>query len=197
MISKNFRMFLFFSDISKKTKYQSKIIETPILINKIKEILLSSSINTEVAIEVSKIIMNISKSHNNQYKLIFETSLNFNTLFEILLVNLNSNLTYNLLMTFFYLTESKEILNNLMNINKKKNTNIFRITNSLAQKGAEAMDQNTQVNQFLAKLELSTVTRTLEEKILDVLISSNKKVLLKILGKLYSYNSNFIKKEVI
>ena len=34
------KLFLFFSDISKKTKYQAKIIETPILINKMKEILL-------------------------------------------------------------------------------------------------------------------------------------------------------------
>ena len=190
------KMFVFFTEISKKTKYQSKIIETPILINKMKEILLRSSSNPEVSIEVSKIIMNISKNHNNQYKLIFETSLNFNNLFEILLVNLNSNLTYNLLMTFSYLTESKEILNTLMNINKKKNINIYRKTNSLVQKG-EVPEQNVQVSQIISKLELSTMTRTFAEKILDDLISSNKKVLLKILENLYNYNSNFITKEAI
>ena len=109
------KMFVFFTDISKKSKYQTKIIETPILVNKMKEILLRTSSNPEISIEVSKIIMNISKNHNSQYKLIFETSLNFNSLFEILLVNLNTNLTYNLLMAFSYLTESKEIMDNLMN----------------------------------------------------------------------------------
>ena len=34
------KMFVFFTDISKKTKYQSKIIDTPLLINKMKDILL-------------------------------------------------------------------------------------------------------------------------------------------------------------
>ena len=77
-----------------------------------KDILLHTSSNPEISIEVSKIIMNISKNHNSQNKLIFETSWNFNSLFQILLVNLNSNLTYNLLMAFSYLTESKEIMDN-------------------------------------------------------------------------------------
>ena len=54
------KMFVFFTDISKKSKYQTKIIETPILINKMKEILLRPSSNPEISIEVSKIIMNIS-----------------------------------------------------------------------------------------------------------------------------------------
>ena len=190
------KMFVFFTDISKKTKYQLKIIETPILIDKMKDILLRSSINPEISIEVSKIIMNISKNHNNQYKLIFETSLNFNSLFEILLVNLNTNLTYNLLMTFSYLTESKEIMNNLMSINKKRNINVYRKSNSIVQ-GGEVVEQSAQVSQLISKLELSTVTRTFAEKILDDLISSNKKVLLKILENLYNYNSNFITKEAI
>ena len=161
-----------------------------------KDILLRSSINPEISIEVSKIIMNISKNHNNQYKLIFETSLNFNSLFEILLVNLNTNLTYNLLMTFSYLTESKEIMNNLMSMNKKRNINVYRKSNSIVQ-GGEDVEQTTQVSQLISKLELSTVTRTFAEKILDDLISSNKKVLLKILENLYNYNSNFITKEAI
>ena len=173
------KIFVFFTDVSKKTKYQLKIIETPILIDKMKDILLRSSINPEISIEVSKIIMNISKNHNNQYKLIFETSLNFNSLFEILLVNLNTNLTYNLLMTFSYLTESKEIMNNLMSMNKKRNINVYRKSNSIVQ-GGEDVEQTTQVSQLISKLELSTVTRTFAEKILDDLISSNKKVLLKI-----------------
>ena len=188
------KMFVFFTDISKKSKYQTKIIETPILINKMKEILLRPSSNPEISIEVSKIIMNISKNHNSQNKLIFETSLNFNTLFEILLVNLNTNLTYNLLMAFSYLTESKEIMDNLMNANKKRN-NLYRKTNSLRQ--GENLDQSTKVSQLISKLELSTMTRTFAEKILDDLISSNKKVLLKILENLYNYNSTFITKEAI
>ena len=194
-----FKMFVFFTDLSKKSKYQSKIIETPILIGKMKEILLKSSTNPEVAIEVSKIVMNISKNHNNQYKLIFETNLTFNTLFEILLVNLNTNLTYNLLMTFSYLTESKEILNNLMNISKKKNNSIFRKTNSFFQGKIDSPEPQTTtpVSQLFSKLELSTITRTFVEKILDDLISSNKKILLKILENLYNYNSNFITREAI
>ena len=85
-------MFVFFIDISKKSKYQTIIIETPILINKMKEISLHTSSNPETSIEVSKIIMNISKSYNIQNKLKFENSLNFNSLIEILLVNLNAYL---------------------------------------------------------------------------------------------------------
>ena len=195
-----FKMFVFFTDLSKKSKYQSKIIETPILIGKMKEILLKSSSSPEVAIEVSKIVMNISKNHNNQYKLIFETSLNFNSLFEILLININTNLTYNLLMTFSYLTESKEILNNLMNISKKKTNHAYRKTNSLFQINNNEPEEpkiTTPVSQLFSKLELSTVTRTFAEKILDDLISSNKKILLKILENLYKYNSNFITREAI
>ena len=41
------------------------------------------------------------------------------------------------------------------------------------------------------------MTRTFAEKILDDLISSNKKVLLKIFQNLYNYDSSFITKEAI
>ena len=75
------RMFVFFNDLSKKTKYQSKILETPILTSKMKEILLKPSTNPEVSTEVDKLILNIAKNHNNQSKLIFETCLNFNCVF--------------------------------------------------------------------------------------------------------------------
>ena len=139
-----------------------------------KDILLHTSSNPEISIEVSKIIMNISKNHNSQNKLIFETSLNFNSLFEILLVNLNSNLTYNLLMAFSYLTESKEIMDNLMNLSKKRN-NLYRKTNSFNQ--GEYSDHNMKVNQLISKLDLNTMTRIFAEKILDDWISSNKKVI--------------------
>ena len=64
--------------------------------------------------------MNISKSYNSQNKLKFENSLNFNSSIEILSVHLNSNLAYNLLMAISYLTESKEIMGNIMNLNKKR-----------------------------------------------------------------------------
>ncbi len=97
-------MFVFLQ-ISKKNKYQTKIIETPILINKMKEILLHTSANPEIPIKISKIIMNISKNNNSQNKLKFENSL-----------NQKFYLIYNLLMTFSYLNESKEIMGNIMNL---------------------------------------------------------------------------------
>ena len=68
--------------------------------------------------------MNISKSYNIQNKLKFENSLNFNSLIKILSVNLNSNLAYNLLMAFSYLTESKEIMGNIMDLSKKSEKRI-------------------------------------------------------------------------
>ena len=108
--------------------------------------------------------MNISKNHNSQNKLIFETSLNFNSLFQILLVNLNSNLTYDLLMVFSYLTELKEIMDNLMNLNKKRN-NIYSKTNSFNQ--GEYSDHNAKMSQLILKLDPSTMTRIFAEKILD------------------------------
>ena len=150
-----------------------------------KEFLLHTSSNPEISIEISKIIMNISKNHNSQNKLIFETSLNFNSLIEILLVNLNSNLTYDLLMVFSYLTELKEIMDNLMNLNKKRN-NIYRKRNSFKQ--GEYSGHNSKVSQLISKLDLSTMTRKKKKKILDDLIIPNKKVLLKILECLYNYN---------
>ena len=60
------KIFTFFTDISRKIKYQNKILETPIISSKIKEILLKPSSNPEIAIEVNKIILNISKNHNSQ-----------------------------------------------------------------------------------------------------------------------------------
>ena len=42
-----------------------------------------------------------------------------------------------------------------------------------------------------------TITRTLVEKILDDLNSNNKKILLKILNNLYSFDKSFILKEAI
>ena len=61
-------------------------------INQQNERNINTSSNPEIPIKVSKIILNISKNHNSQNKLIFENSLNFNSLIEILLVNLNAYL---------------------------------------------------------------------------------------------------------
>ena len=75
--------------------------------------------------------MNISKNHNTQNKLKFENSLNFHSLIEILLVNLNANLIYNLFMAFSYLTESKEIMGNIMYNELKQNNNFNENENNI------------------------------------------------------------------
>ena len=75
--------------------------------------------------------MNISKNHNSQNKLKFENSLNFHSLIEILLVNLNANLIYNLFMAFSYLTESKEIMGNIMYNELKQNNNFNENENNI------------------------------------------------------------------
>ena len=77
----------------------------------------------------------------------------------------------NLLMVFSYLTESKEIMDNLMNLNKKRN-NIYRKMNSFNQ--VEYSDHNAKVSQLISKLDLSTMTRNFSEKILDDLSISNR-----------------------
>ena len=86
------KIFSFFRDISKKSKYQIRILDTTHLILMIKEILLNPKSNIELSMEANKIVMNIAKSDNAQTKLVTETCLNFNCLFEIFLINLNTEL---------------------------------------------------------------------------------------------------------
>ena len=87
------KIFNFFQDISKKSKYQIRILETTQLVTMIKDILLNQKSNLELSILATKIIMNIAKSKNAETKLVTETCLSFNCLFEIFLVNLNTELT--------------------------------------------------------------------------------------------------------
>ena len=113
------KYFLFFSDISKKTKYQTKILENNIILKKIKEILLKQNSNPDISMECIKIILNLSKNRNCQAKLLQETDFYFNDLFEILLVNMNTNLTFYILSCISYLTESTEILEIIVNSKKR------------------------------------------------------------------------------
>ena len=188
------KIFSFFRDISKKSKYQIRILDTTHLILMIKEILLNPKSNVELSTEATKIIMNISKSDNAQTKLITETCLTFNCLFEIFLINLNTDLSTTLLMAFYYITKSKEILSFLEEssneINEEESKNIINFTDQME-------DKNAQVSHLMSKLKLSTITRTFAEQILDDLISTNKKILLEILENLYGFNSSFITKEAI
>ena len=117
-------MLSFFRDISKKSKYQIRILEATQLIQLIKEILLNPKTNVELSTEATKIIMNISKSDNAHTKLITETCLTFNCLFEIFLINLNTDLSTTLLMTFYYITKSKEILSYLEESNNEVNDEV-------------------------------------------------------------------------
>ena len=117
------KLFLFFSDISKKTKYQNKIVDTSIIIAKMKELLCRPATNQDITMECVKIILNLSKNRNCQIKMISETVLSFNDLFYILLVNLNTNLTFYLLNSFSYLTESSEVLKE---VQKLKNSTPIR-----------------------------------------------------------------------
>ena len=182
------KLFLFFSDISKKTKYQNKIVDTSIIIAKMKELLCRPATNQDITMECVKIILNLSKNRNCQIKMISETVLSFNDLFYILLVNLNTNLTFYLLNSFSYLTESSEVLKE---VQKLKNSTPIRDVI------IDEDDPNYQMNQIIMKMDLSSITRTLVEKILDDLNSSNKKILLKIIHNLYTFDATFIFKEAI
>ena len=112
------KSFMFFSDISKKTKYQTKIVDSSIILIKMKEFLCRPTSNPDITIECAKIILNLSKNRNSQIKMLSETVLSFNDLFYILLVNLNTNLTFYLLTTFACLTESSEILSIVQRVKK-------------------------------------------------------------------------------
>ena len=184
-----------FVEFSKKSKYQIRILESNNLIEIIKDILLNPKSNLELSTKACEIIMNISKSENLQAKLVVETCLNFNCLFQILLININSILSTNLLMTFLYLTKSKEILTYLQENSAEfevfeAEENFFNIND---QKGI-----NTEkLDQLMSKLKVRTIIRTLAEQILDGLISTNKKILLEVLQNLYSFDDNYITKEAI
>ena len=188
------KIFNFFSDISKKSKYQIRILETTQLITMIKDILLNPKSNLELSSEANIIIMNIAKSKNAETKLVTETCLTFNCLFEIFLVNLNTELTSTLLMTFLYLTKSQEILLYLQESSNDINDDD---TKTLINFNDQGEDKTAQVSHLMSKLKLSTITRTFAEQILDDLISTNKTILLEILENLYGFNSSFITKEAI
>ena len=187
------KIFSFFSDISKKSKYQIRILDTSHLVQMIKEILLNPKSNLELSKEATKIVMNIAKSDNAQAKLITETCLNFNCLFEIFLINLSTELSTTMLMTFFYLTKSKEILIYLEQTSNEMVDEDSKMINF----NDQTEDKNAQVSHLMSKLKLSTITRTFAEQILDDLISTNKKILLEILENLYGFNNTFISKEAI
>ena len=145
--------------------------------------------------ECIKIILNLSKNRNCQAKLLQETEFYFNDLFEILLVNMNTNLTFYILSCISYLTESTEILEIIVN-SKKIDSNNNNNNNNYYYYEKED-EPNYQITQLISKIDLMTITRTLVEKILDDLNSNNKKILLKILNNLYSFDKSFILKEAI
>ena len=185
-----------FLEFSKKSKYQIRILEANYLIDTIKDILINSKSNIELSSKAGEIIMNISKSEGVQVKLIIETCLNFNCLFQILLININSSIAYNLLMTFLYLTKSKEILLYL-----QENSNELELFNEddnflnfNEQKGHNNIEK---LDKLMSKLKVRTIIRTLAEQILDGLTSSNKKILLEILQNLYAFDDTYITKEAI
>ena len=184
-----------FLEFSKKSKYQIRILESNNLLETIRDILLEPKSNLELSMKACEIVMNISKSENLQAKLVVETCLNFNCLFQILLININSVLSTNLLTTFLNLTKSKEILIYLQENSAEYedfdgDENFFNIND---QKG----NNTEKLNKLMSKLKVRTIIRTLAEQILDGLISTNKKILLEILQNLYSFDDNYITKESI
>ena len=64
------KIFAFFREISKKSKYQIRILEATHLVLMIKEILTNPKSNLELSTEATKIVMNIAKSDNSQTKLV-------------------------------------------------------------------------------------------------------------------------------
>jgi len=184
-----------FLEFSKKSKYQIRILECTDLINLIKDILINLKSNIELSNRASEIIMNISKSENLQVKLVVETCLNFNCLFQILLININSPISTNLLIIFLQLTKSKEILFYL-----QENNDGFELENeedNYINLNEKKGDNTEKIEKLMSKLKVNTIIRTLSEQILDGLVSKNKKILLEILQNLYSFDDNYIKKEAI
>ena len=180
-----------FLEFSKKSKYQIRILESNDLINVIKDILMNLKSNIELSNKASEIIMNISKNENLQTKLVVDTCLDFNCLFQILLININSPILTNLLITFLNLTKSKEIL-----ICIQENSEDFQEDNFINLN--ELKGNNTEkIEKLMSKLKISTIIRTLSEQILDGLISMNKKILLEVLQNLYSFDDSYITKEAI
>ena len=180
-----------FLEFSKKSKYQIKILEANDLINIIKDILMDLKSNIELSSKASEIIVNLSKSENLQAKLVVDTCLNFNCLFQILLININSPILTNLLIIFLQLTKSKEILIYIQENSEESKESDFINLNE--QKGSNS----EKIEKLMSKLEIRTIIRTLSEQILDRLISINKKILLEILQNLYSFDDNYITKEAI
>ena len=154
-----------FLEFSKKSKYQIKILEANDLINIIKDILMDLKSNIELSSKASEIIVNLSKSENLQAKLVVDTCLNFNCLFQILLININSPILTNLLIIFLQLTKSKEILIYIQENSEESKESDFINLNE--QKGSNS----EKIEKLMSKLEIRTIIRTLSEQILDRLIS--------------------------
>lgn len=64
--------------------------------------------------------MNIAKNDNAKANLIIEVCLNFICLFEIFLINLSTEISTTVLMTFYYLTKNKGKLWQRIKISYKK-----------------------------------------------------------------------------
>ncbi len=186
------KIFFGFLEFSKKSKYQINILESNELMETLKDILINPKSNIEISTLSSEIIMNISKNENIQVKLIIETSFTFNCLFQIILININSEIVSNLLMSFLYITKNKEILIYIQE-NSIEFEEDFEEDNNFLNLN-EATDK---LDKLMSKIKIKTIARTLAERILDGLTSSNKKIVLEILQNLYSFDDNLINKESI
>jgi hypothetical protein len=187
---KLFEYLNYFKNITKKSKYQLKILDMQLLQKLIIPYLFSNNENNENNSEAMKIFVNIAKNKNHHFKLCPEEAI-FKDLFNLLLIYMGTQVCNDILKVMLYLLENREFMDKLTVLGNSSNINV--------KKKNDSINYSKQVisNKIELDLSLLEITRVLVEKVLDNLTCNDKLILLNILLQLYNYNHNLMQIESI
>jgi hypothetical protein len=153
--------------ITKKTKYQLKVVNMLIIQDYLIPFMYSNSM--DISIISAKIFLNVAKNKNNHCNIEPEDKV-LRDLFNLLFIHSGSKMTTYILKIILNLSENKDFLQRIKNISLK-------FTN----------DKNSDARNTI-DIDLQQLTRLCVEKVLDDLNSFNKNLMLNIIFNLYSFD---------
>lgn len=198
---------VYFKNITKKSKYQLKVLDSLILTKFVIPYLFSYHSNMENNLEATKIFVNIAKNKNHHFKLTPEQEI-FKDLFNLMLIYMGTPICNDLLKVILYLLENKDFLDKLnifysqqQNSIPKKQSNFLlkdkeKQQTIISTNKSQLKDEKTN-NKLDIDVNLMDITRVLSEKILDNLSCNDKLILLNIILHLYNYNHSLMSIESI
>lgn len=193
---KFFEYLFYFKNITKKSKYQLKLLDLGLLPKIIIPYLFSRNNNMENNSEAIKILVNIAKNKNHHFKFVPEDSV-FKDLFNLLLLYTGTQVCNDILKVMLYLLENKDFLEKLTIINNSNNNNN---TNNTSNKKEINFQYNNNIridNKLDIDVTILDMTRVLVEQVLDNLTCNDKLILLNIILHLYNFNHKLMQIESI